>query len=211
MGVLLQAWGSDISPYPHRFEPMLAEGGTRVIPPEGDFAEAGENLMSGRLLRANFATDPLSRFYATRSVGMDAGVSRDDAHVPFGGPGDLRMSVMFRYRFRGLVTGSLFSPAFVFCDATLQIYVEEFDSMSRFVRALIPSSLTVARMRSGVLEFASTENRAGTTVRTGVVPTVPGNFYRIWTDVQIAMTCHGAGLVRFEVGIPFVLAAFHLS
>jgi len=109
--------------------------------------------VSGRLLRANFATDPLSRFYATRSFGIDAGVSRDDAHVPFGGPGDLRISVMFRYRFRGLVTGSLFSSAFVSCDATLQIYVEEFDSM----------------------------------------------------------TCHGAGLVRHEVAIPFVLAAFHPS
>lgn len=210
MGVLLQGWGPEISPYPYRFEPLLAEGGTTVIPPEGTIAEAPEDPRSGRLLRANFSLDPLSRFYSTRSFGMDAGVSRDDSNAPFNGPGELRIAAMFRYRFRGQISSAAPSTIFVFCDATLQIYVEEFDSMMRFVRAL-PSSTVVASMRSGVFEFGSSMNRAGSTVRNATVPTVPGNLYRIWTDVQIAMTCHGAGIVRFEVGIPFVLAGFHAS
>jgi hypothetical protein len=207
MGLLL-AFGRDATPYPFRFEPLLAEGAATLIPPDGGGFEGPEDPLSGRLLRCNFGLNPISRFYGTRAFGMDAGVPRTEAHVPFTGAGVLGISTNFIYDFRLFVTHDIFS-FFLYCDATLRIYVEEFDPSFNFIRATVPVQLNVvSSLTNGFLSTSVTHNRAGNRIINGSVNTLPGHFYRIWTDVQIALTVHGAGIVRFNVGNPFVLCGF---
>jgi hypothetical protein len=207
---LLQAWGRGIAPYPYRFEPMVADGGTTVIPPDGTGSlENPEDPLTGRLLRADFRAGQLSRFYSTRSFGMDAGVPRTDSQVPFTGAGSLSIAVNFIYRFQLAVGDTLFNY-FLSCDADFRIYVEEFDPSLRFIRFIVPNTIDVIpHLGSGIFDTGTSRTASGNRVINGLVPTLPGNFYRIWTDVQIAMVVHGGGIVRYDVGIPFVLASFH--